>query len=107
MKTFLALAALSANSWVTHEAEQPSSIWEQPAPTSQPFRPNPNAGYQGSDLPLNQYNPDVSSYRDRDTLNGAVAPLDGGVYSGQRVIDTPNGQMLCNAPDYNGRTYCR
>jgi hypothetical protein len=93
-------------SWATHEEPQSSSLFGHASAIPQPFHPNGNAGYQGSDLPPSEYNPDTPRYGARSKTD-ATPPLDNGMYSGRSVIETPNGRMVCFKPDFSGRVLCQ
>ena len=56
-------------------------------------------------LTPSSYNPDAPRYSSPKIE--AMPPLDGGLYSGQTFIETPNGRMIYSKPDYAGRIFCQ
>lgn len=63
-------------------------------------------GIQGATCPPSSgYNPDAWPYVGPKT--DAMPPLDDGQYSGQTIVETPNGRMVCSKPDYAGRVFCQ
>ena len=82
--------------------------WAQPEHTHEPGEPfrgaNPYAGYEGSNLPPSDYNPDAPRY-DR---TAPMPPLDAGQFSQRYRVETPSGSVVCRPAGYvgNPRVVC-